>query len=172
MNAMNVDSRWPSGQCTRLQRWRWRVRPPTFGGISEIHISNRYSLQHRGTWNGQSGNTGILWPVMSGVITGKELPCTKMDRYNKYQTKQYTHALTHTHTLHSQQMVASTWLGDHHGRPSVPAIHPSTAIDIWRVTSQVLIILMHNYLILCTLQMATQITNTIFQNYTVFGVKR
>ena len=41
-----------------------------------------------------------------------------MDRYNKEQTKQYTH--THTSTLHTQQMVASTWLGDHQGRPSAP----------------------------------------------------
>ena len=30
---------------------------------------------------------------------------TKMDRYYKYETKQYTHA--HTSTLHTQQMVAS-----------------------------------------------------------------
>ena len=37
-----------------------------------------------------------------------------MDRYNKYQTKQCTH------TLHTQHMVASTWLGDHQGRPSTP----------------------------------------------------
>ena len=43
---------------------------------------------------------------------------TKMDRYNKYQTKQCTHA--HTSTLHTQQLVASTWLGDHQGRPSAP----------------------------------------------------
>ena len=43
----------------------------------------------------------------------------KIDRYNKYQTQQYTHA--HTSTLYSEQMVmASTWPGDNHGRPSVP----------------------------------------------------
>ena len=41
-----------------------------------------------------------------------------MDRYNKYQTKQYTHA--HTYTLHTQHMMASTWLGDHQGRPAAP----------------------------------------------------
>ena len=41
-----------------------------------------------------------------------------MDRCNKYQTEQYTHA--HTYTLHTQQMVASNWLGDHQGRPSAP----------------------------------------------------
>ena len=41
-----------------------------------------------------------------------------MDRYNKYQKKQYTHA--HTSTLHTQQMVASTWPGDHQERPSAP----------------------------------------------------
>ena len=26
----------------------------------------------------------------------------------------------HTSTLHTKQMVASTWLGDHQGRPSAP----------------------------------------------------
>ena len=41
-----------------------------------------------------------------------------MDRFNKYQTKQYMHA--HTFTLHTQNMVASTWLGDHQGRPYAP----------------------------------------------------
>ena len=41
-----------------------------------------------------------------------------MDRYNKYQTKQYTHA--HTSTLLTQQMVAGTWLGDQQERPSAP----------------------------------------------------
>ena len=55
---------------------------------------------------------------MSAVITGKNYLVTKMDRCNKYQTKQYTHA--HTTTLHTQQMVASTWLGDHQGRPFTP----------------------------------------------------
>ena len=51
-----------------------------------------------------------------------------MDCYTKYQTKQYTHA--HTHTLILQQMAASTWLGDHQGRPSAPVIHRINAIDI------------------------------------------
>ena len=55
---------------------------------------------------------------MSAVITGKKYVVTKMDRYNKYQTKQDTHA--HTSTLHTQQIFASTWLGYHQGRPSVP----------------------------------------------------
>ena len=41
-----------------------------------------------------------------------------MDRYNKYQTKQYLHA--HTSTLHTQQMMASTWLGDHLESQSAP----------------------------------------------------
>ena len=41
-----------------------------------------------------------------------------MGRYHKYRTKQHMHA--HTSTLHTQQMVASTWLGDHQGRPSAP----------------------------------------------------
>ena len=57
---------------------------------------------------------------MSTVITGKNYLNTKMDRYTKYQTKQYTHA--HTSTLHTPQMVAGTWLGDHQERPSVPLI--------------------------------------------------
>ena len=41
-----------------------------------------------------------------------------MNRYNKYQTMQYTHA--HTSTLHTQQLAVGTWLGDHQGRPSAP----------------------------------------------------
>jgi hypothetical protein len=41
---------------------------------------------------------------------------TKMDRYNKYQTKQYTL----THTQHAHKLMVSTWLGDHQGRPSAP----------------------------------------------------
>ena len=41
---------------------------------------------------------------MSAVITGKNYLVTKLDRYNKYQTKQYAH--THTFTLHTQQLVA------------------------------------------------------------------
>ena len=53
---------------------------------------------------------------MSAMITGKNYLVTKVDRYNKYQTKQYTHALTFT--LHTQHLVANTWLGDHQGRPS------------------------------------------------------
>ena len=53
---------------------------------------------------------------MSTVITGKNYLITEMDRYNKYQTKQYTHA--HTSKLQTQQMVPNTWLGDHQGRPS------------------------------------------------------
>ena len=37
---------------------------------------------------------------MSAVITVKNYLLTKMDRYNKYQTKQYTHTLTrYTHFI-------------------------------------------------------------------------
>ena len=43
-----------------------------------------------------------------------------MDYYNKYQTKQYTHA--YTSKLHTSQMVASTRLGDHQRGPSAPLI--------------------------------------------------
>ena len=43
-----------------------------------------------------------------------------MDRYNKYQIKQYIHA--HTSTLHTKQIVASTWLGDPLGGPSAPTM--------------------------------------------------
>ena len=57
---------------------------------------------------------------MSAVITGKNFLVTEMDRYNKYQTKQYTHA--HTSTLHTQQLVATTWLSDHQGKPTAPLI--------------------------------------------------
>ena len=72
---------------------------------------------------------------MSVMITGEKLPCYQDERYNKYQTKQYTR------TLCTQQMMASNRLGDHQGRPSVPAIHRFTWIDTWHVTSQVLMIM-------------------------------
>ena len=63
---------------------------------------------------------------MSAVITGKNYFVTKMDRYNKYQTKQYTDR--HAFTLHIQQMAASTWPDDHQGRPSAPtnSLHGAT----------------------------------------------
>ena len=32
---------------------------PTFGGVSEIYFSNRYSLRHGGTLNGLGGIAGI-----------------------------------------------------------------------------------------------------------------
>ena len=38
-------------------------------------------------------------------------------------------------------MVTSSGLGDHQGRPSVPAIHHLTAIDIWRDTSHAVIMI-------------------------------
>ena len=52
-----------------------------------------------------------------------------MDRYNNIPGKA-VHTCTHT-----QQMVASTWLGDHKERPSAPAIHRFTVIEVWRVTN-------------------------------------
>ena len=38
----------------------------------------------------------------------------------------------HTHTLHTHQLVASTWLGDHQGIPPAPTIRPSN-VDMWSV---------------------------------------
>jgi hypothetical protein len=35
-------------------------------------------------------------------------------------------------------------MGDHQGRPSAPTIHRFNAIDIWRVTSRVIIIIIIN----------------------------
>jgi hypothetical protein len=45
---------------------------------------------------------------MSAMITGKNYLVIKMDCYDKYLTKQYTNA--HTSTLHTQLLVASTWM--------------------------------------------------------------
>ena len=42
---------------------------------------------------------------MSAVITGKNYLVTKMDRYNKYQTNQYTHSNT-AHTIVVGQYLA------------------------------------------------------------------
>ena len=44
---------------------------------------------------------------MLAVLTGNKYCVTKMDPYNKNQTKQYTHAHAHTFTLHTQHMLAS-----------------------------------------------------------------
>ena len=44
-------------------------------------------------------------------------------------------------TTNAQQIVASTWLGDHQVRPSALAIHRFTVIDRWRVTSREMIII-------------------------------
>jgi len=54
---------------------------------------------------------------MSAAITGKKNLVTKMGSSYKYRTKQL-HTYTYCHTLHTQPMVASTWLDDHQGRPS------------------------------------------------------
>jgi hypothetical protein len=41
----------------------------------------------------------IMRPVMSAAITGKKIYLvTKMGRYNKFRTKQYTHTHSHAHT--------------------------------------------------------------------------
>ena len=64
-----------------------------------------------------------------------------MNRYNKYQTKQYTHA--HTYTLHTQQLVASTWLGDHQGRLSAPT---NSLHKLHMARYQVLLTYLHTYL--------------------------
>ena len=42
---------------------------------------------------------------MSAAITGKNYLVTKMDRYNKYQTMQYTHSHT-AHTIVGGQYLA------------------------------------------------------------------
>jgi hypothetical protein len=56
-----------------------------------------------------------------------------MTRYNKYRTKQYTHKRVHTTcTVDSQYhgAMASSWLGDHEGWSSSPAINYFTAINV------------------------------------------
>ena len=87
------------------------------------------------------------WNTVTCDVSGdQESDVTEMNRYNKYQTKKYTHTCTrphthiHIHRLHAQHTVASTGLGDHQGRPSARhAIRRLTAIDTWRVTSRIII---------------------------------
>jgi hypothetical protein len=53
---------------------------------------------------------------MSAVITGKTIPCTQSGLlgYYKYYTKlSSTRSHTYPFPLHTQNMVASTWLDDH-----------------------------------------------------------
>ena len=56
---------------------------------------------------------------------------TKMDRYDKYETKQYTHA----HTQNRRWLVLG-WVTTKEDNPHLRFI----AIDIWRVTSRVILI--------------------------------
>ena len=61
-------------------------------------------------------------------VSGDNWYKIKMDRYNKYQTKQYMHA--YTSTLHTPQMVASTWLGD---------VSKRQTVKIWSVNNYITI---------------------------------
>ena len=62
------------------------------------------------------------------VVTDRIHPIIKI--YIEYLTTQYTHA--HTSALHTQQIVTSTWLGDHKERPSTPSSDSMRqTIKIW-----------------------------------------
>lgn len=76
------------------------------------------------------GIAGIRWPVMSAVIKSKMLLITnsKMVSNQKYWSKQHAHAQSCTHP--TQQKAAIICLGDHHERPSMPASHRFTSIEI------------------------------------------
>jgi hypothetical protein len=74
--------------------------------------------------------------MISAVITGKNYLITKMDRYNKYQTKQYTPAHAHTaRTLVGDQCLA--------GRPPKKTIRSPESmrksIEIWSVNKYITI---------------------------------
>jgi hypothetical protein len=53
--------------------------------------------------------------MMLAVITGKNYLVTKVDRYNKYQTKQYTR--THTHCAHISWWSVLVWVTTTEDRP-------------------------------------------------------
>ena len=65
-------------------------------------LSTAFSLRHGGTRNSLWGIVGILWPMMSAMLTVNNYLVTKMDRFIRYQTKQYKNILqqcTHTRWL-------------------------------------------------------------------------
>jgi len=66
----------------------------------------------------------LLIYLISALITGKNYLVTKIGRCNKCSTKQL-----HTHKLHTQQLVACTWLVDHQVRPSSPRHRSSTSMS-------------------------------------------
>jgi hypothetical protein len=113
---------WSSGQRTRLQRCMGqylaeRLRHDLWDlFLDKLHSSTQSELR----WS--CGIAETLWHLISAVITGKQIALlprwTSVANY-KYQTKRYTHA--HSCTLHTQQMVASTWHGDYQGGPSTPS---------------------------------------------------
>ena len=51
----------------------------------------------------------------------------------------------HHITEHTQQPLASTWLGDHQGRPSAPQIRPSKRLP-WSVNKELRLRLRYNTL--------------------------
>ena len=68
---------------------------------------------------------------MSAVITGKNYLVTKMDRYNKYQTKQYTHAHIHFQTAHTTEWwLVLGWVTTKEDHPRLRFAYISY---IWRV---------------------------------------
>jgi hypothetical protein len=90
-----------------LQRQRWRVQTPPAAVFQRL--VSRVDIV--------SGMEGLkmvcvafqefLRPVMSAAITGKKIYLvTKMGRYNKYRTMQYTHIHSHTHTRDVGQYLA------------------------------------------------------------------
>ena len=77
--SLSIDNHWPELACKDIQ---------TFYYVQTISVfSAACSLRHREISNGLCGITGILWHVISAVITGKKYLFINFDRYNKYQTK-------------------------------------------------------------------------------------
>jgi len=97
-----------------MQRVRWLVHASALAIVPRI-ISWIYSLRHRETYS----IAGIYSTCNVSDDTAEKWPRLIKIKINiKYRTKQCTH--THARTLHTQQMVPGTWLGDHQGRPSTP----------------------------------------------------
>jgi len=65
----------------------------------------------------------------------------EMGLYNKYRTMQLHITHTHSYTLQTHYLVTSTLSGDHQAKPSAPTTYCVTSMDIWRVTSRVIIII-------------------------------
>ena len=114
--------------------WICLIRTPVMSGSNDV-LNDEISLDSfQNTSSVRTTRDSLhlstrnkLWPVMSAVIAGKNYFVTKMDRYNKYQTKHCTHAHTYTHNI---RWLVLGWMTTKEDHPRQRVAYTSY---IWRV---------------------------------------